>query len=234
MKAPIHIYYQLDNYYQNHRRYVKSRNDKQLQYGLHYIQTSSCMPEEYSNGYPIVPCGLVAWSMFNDTYSFVRHGAPLFINRKNISWKSDRDHKFGEKIFPFNFQNGTLIGGKTLDPTIPLSEQEDLMVWMRASALPSSRKIYGRIEDDLDADEVVFVNIGNNYNTYTFGGKKKLVLSTSNMLLGGKNDFLGLSYITTGFSCIFLAVFFALLHVKNQRPDHDTSHFSWTRKNTIS
>lgn len=98
-----------------------------------------------------------------------------------------------------------------------LSEQEDLMVWMRASALPSFRKIYGRIEDDLDADEVVFVNIGNNYNTYTFGGKKKLVLSTSNMLLGGKNDFLGLSYITTGFSCIFLAVFFALLHVKNQR-----------------
>merc|ERR1711990_534689 len=27
MKAPVYFYYQLTNYYQNHRRYVKSRND---------------------------------------------------------------------------------------------------------------------------------------------------------------------------------------------------------------
>jgi|TARA_B110000971_G_C19688775_1_gene354473 hypothetical protein len=30
MKAPVHLYYQLDNFYQNHRRYVKSRDDKQM------------------------------------------------------------------------------------------------------------------------------------------------------------------------------------------------------------
>ncbi|KAL5067609.1 hypothetical protein RYX36_018496 [Vicia faba] len=28
-KSPIHVYYQLDNFYQNHRRYVKSQNDEQ-------------------------------------------------------------------------------------------------------------------------------------------------------------------------------------------------------------
>lgn len=27
---PIYIYYELTNYFQNHRRYVKSRNDEQL------------------------------------------------------------------------------------------------------------------------------------------------------------------------------------------------------------
>jgi hypothetical protein len=30
IKAPIYIYYQLDNFYQNHRRYVKSRSNEQL------------------------------------------------------------------------------------------------------------------------------------------------------------------------------------------------------------
>jgi len=30
MIKPVHLYYQLDNFYQNHRRYVKSRDDKQL------------------------------------------------------------------------------------------------------------------------------------------------------------------------------------------------------------
>ena len=28
--APIYVYYQLDNFYQNHRRYVKSRSNEQL------------------------------------------------------------------------------------------------------------------------------------------------------------------------------------------------------------
>ena len=31
MKAPVYVYYELDNFYQNHRRYVKSRSDSQLE-----------------------------------------------------------------------------------------------------------------------------------------------------------------------------------------------------------
>lgn len=30
IKAPVYVYYQLDNFYQNHRRYVKSRSFNQL------------------------------------------------------------------------------------------------------------------------------------------------------------------------------------------------------------
>ena len=30
IKGPIYVYYQLDNFYQNHRRYVKSRDNEQL------------------------------------------------------------------------------------------------------------------------------------------------------------------------------------------------------------
>ncbi|KAK9267240.1 hypothetical protein L1049_009662 [Liquidambar formosana] len=216
MKAPIYIYYELDNYYQNHRRYVKSRSDQQLLHGLKYNATSSCKPEESRNGLPIVPCGLIAWSLFNDTYTFIRGTLELKVNKKNIAWKSDRDHKFGKQVYPFNFQNGTFLGGGRLDLSIPLSDQEDLIVWMRTAALPRFRKLYGKIEEDLDEDDVVVVHLMNNYNTYSFGGKKKLVLSTSNWS-GGKNDFLGMAYIFVGSSCIFLSFVFLLLHVKNPR-----------------
>ncbi|GAV75019.1 CDC50 domain-containing protein [Cephalotus follicularis] len=216
MKAPIYIYYQLDNYYQNHRRYVKSRSDQQLLHGLEQNDLSSCKPEEYDNGLPIVPCGLIAWSLFNDTFTFIRGREELKVSRKNIAWKSDRDHKFGKHVYPFNFQNGTLVGGRKLDSNIPLSDQEDLIVWMRIAALPSFRKMYGRIEEDLDADDVVVVNLMNNYNTYSFDGKKKLILSTSSWL-GGKNDFLGFAYIFVGCSSIIMSAIFMLLHVKKSK-----------------
>ncbi|XP_031401360.1 putative ALA-interacting subunit 2 isoform X2 [Punica granatum] len=230
MKAPIYIYYQLDNYYQNHRRYVKSRSDKQLLDGLQNNDTSSCKPEESNGGLPVVPCGLVAWSLFNDSYIFTRGAVPLKVNRKNIAWKSDRDHKFGKRVYPFNFQNGSLIGGGKLDPHIPLSDQEDLIVWMRTAALPSFRKLYGRIEEDLHPSDLITVNLTNNYNTYSFGGAKKLVLSTSSWL-GGKNDFLGVFYIFVGSSCIFISLVFLLLHLKDSRPCGDATFSYWNRKN---
>ncbi|RYQ95484.1 hypothetical protein Ahy_B08g090795 [Arachis hypogaea] len=121
MKSPIHVYYQLDNFYQNHRRYVKSRNDEQLRDSEKWDSTSGCKPEDMANGKPIVPCGLIAWSLFNDTYIFSRNNKNLTVNKKGISWKSDRDHKFGKDVFPKNFQNGSIIGGARLNDSIPVS-----------------------------------------------------------------------------------------------------------------
>lgn len=95
---------------------MKSRNDAQLRDEKKANETSGCDPEKTTaNGSPIVPCGLIAWSLFNDTYTFTRGNQSLTVNKTNISWKSDRDHKFGSNVFPKNFQNGTLIGGGSLD-----------------------------------------------------------------------------------------------------------------------
>ena len=95
---------------------MKSRNDDQLRDASKANTTNYCDPERTTgNGLPIVPCGLVAWSLFNDTYSFTRGNEQLEVNKKDISWKSDRDHKFGKDVFPKNFQNGTLRGGGKLD-----------------------------------------------------------------------------------------------------------------------
>ncbi|KAB2005010.1 hypothetical protein ES319_D11G240500v1, partial [Gossypium barbadense] len=105
-----------------------------------------------------------------------------------------------------------LEGGATLDPSIPLSEQKDLIVWMRTAALPTFRKLYGKIEQDLQPNDQILVTLDNNYNTYSFNGKKKLVLSTTSWL-GGKNDFLGIAYLTVGGMCFFLALSFTVVYL---------------------
>lgn len=76
MPHPIFIYYELDGVYQNHRRYVKSRSDVQLA-GKNASSTdlASCQPQLYyqdNQSLLINPCGLVAWSNFNDTYQLTR------------------------------------------------------------------------------------------------------------------------------------------------------------------
>ncbi|KAK9118003.1 hypothetical protein Scep_016096 [Stephania cephalantha] len=229
MKSPVYIYYELDNFYQNHRRYVKSREDKQLRSKKYEHVIKNCDPEATtSNGSVIVPCGLIAWSLFNDTYGFSVNSKAVEVNKKNIAWKSDRDSKFGSDVYPKNFQSKGLIGGAKLDPSKPLNEQEDLIVWMRTAALPTFRKLYGKIEVDLEVNQKVKVVIQNNYNTYSFGGKKKLVLSTTSWI-GGKNDFLGIAYLTVGGLCLFLAISFIIIYLIKPRPLGDPSFLSWNR-----
>ena len=83
--------------------------------------TSPCEPEARVDNKPIVPCGLVAWSLFNDTYGFSVSGMNLSVNKKDIAWDSDKNYKFGSKVYPKNFQQGSLIGGGKLDEKIPVS-----------------------------------------------------------------------------------------------------------------
>jgi hypothetical protein len=104
MTAPVYFYYQLDNFYQNHRRYVKSRDFSQLK---------GTWPDDLSNCDPIVknkdvsltlknvnkvllnqeapanPCGLVAKSFFTDKFVLYDNATPnkeVKMNEKGIAW----------------------------------------------------------------------------------------------------------------------------------------------------
>ena len=87
---------------------------------------------------------------------------------------------------------------------------------MRTAALPSFRKLYGRVETDIMANDQLTVVIQNNYNTYSFGGSKALVLSTTSWI-GGKNKFIGVAYLIVGGLCLFLALVFVVFYMFKPR-----------------
>lgn len=70
VKAPVYLYYRLSNFYQNHRRYVKSLSAKQLKGDAIYNKDDlqDCAPlNGADSGLIYYPCGLIANSLFNGT-----------------------------------------------------------------------------------------------------------------------------------------------------------------------
>lgn len=72
LPSSVFLYYKLTNFYQNHRRYVKSLNSDQLKgshVSLSSLEDSDCKPlgARTVNGTKksIYPCGLIANSFFN-------------------------------------------------------------------------------------------------------------------------------------------------------------------------
>lgn len=219
ISTKVMFYYQLTNFYQNHRRYVKSKSNDQLlgkDLTIDQIKTD-CEPIltnkdlEFSkpltafNDTSVIlsddavafPCGLIAKSFFNDTYTIkpVASGSqPVYINETGIAWAADLELKYKRP------ENKTLLNKMWIDTT-----NEHFVVWMRPAGLPDFRKLWGRIDGMKKGNYTL--EIVNNYSTKIFNGSKSVVLSTVNAF-GGKNTFLGVSYIVVGGICILMAIGF--------------------------
>lgn len=81
---------------------------------------------------------------------------------------------------------------------------QHFIVWMRTEALPTFRKLYGKIPGNLGSEGGKFVvNVTANFEVNSFKGKKSLVISNLGGF-GGKNPFPGQVFITLGtFSLVF-------------------------------
>ena len=158
---PILLYYRLTNFYQNHRRYVKSLDSDQLRgdaVSAGTIDDSNCNPLKLnSEGLPYYPCGLIANSLFNDTFK-----NPILLNvggrnqmnqtynmtNKGIAWESDRalygktKYKTDEIAVPPNWVKRYPDEGYNEDNQPPnLDEYEEFHVWMRTAGLPAFSKL---------------------------------------------------------------------------------------------
>ena len=97
MEGPIYVYYELMNYYQNHRQYVNSFSRPQLlgDYTLSKTELSEkgCAQLVSSGGRLLNPCGLVANSLFNDiiTVASPEYGP---MRMTNIAWSIDLGKKY--------------------------------------------------------------------------------------------------------------------------------------------
>lgn len=244
MCAPIYFYYKLTNFYQNHRRYVKSRSDAQLRGDAVTPEDlrSKCDPaSQASGGAYLFPCGLVAKSWFSDNFSMPElfnaaagKKYPLKWTDEGISWSSDQ-----KKYQPFDFSNFPNNSYQMLTVSNNISvdhTSENFKVWMRTAAMPTFKKLRYIIKtEDIKAatgDDCIppgytfYVNVSNNFDTSAFEGEKFIVLSTVSWL-GGKNDFLGYAYLVVGVLCLLTAFLFLIKQCVYPRPLGEMSYFKF-------
>ncbi|XP_065654307.1 cell cycle control protein 50A isoform X3 [Hydra vulgaris] len=231
-KGDVFFYYGLSNFYQNHRRYVRSRDDSQLHGEVSSSVNSNCDPFGSSNGIVYAPCGAIANSMFNDKFTLEYNNQKTVpMTYKNIAWKSDRTVKFknpSQGVQELNkykkplywFQNASQLDLNDTANNGFLNQ--DFIVWMRVAAFPTFRKLYRILDresplvtgfkDGLPYGDYK-LTINYNYPVSSFGGKKRFIISQSSWA-GGKNNFLGIVYIVVGTLCLIFGFIFLIIHTK--------------------
>jgi hypothetical protein len=158
---PVLMYYRLTEFYQNHRRYVRSFDMDQLKGHARSnssIDGSDCDPLRTRDGKAIYPCGLIANSLFNDTFE-----APIQINAQNrtynmvekgIAWEADRDlygksdYTNDQVVPPPNWKVRYPHGYTDSNPIPNLQENEPFQVWMRTAGLPTFSKLALRNDNE--------------------------------------------------------------------------------------
>ncbi|TKR70513.1 hypothetical protein L596_022535 [Steinernema carpocapsae] len=233
----IYFYYRLDNYFQNLRTYMKSRDDEQLLGKVVILdkKETACKKPYLKASLKgkkafIAPCGAIANSMFNDTFELYYFGEKVPFTYKGVAWEVDKTVKFKNPT-------GKLweeLKQKTAKPTnwlkhvteLDLEDPDnngyqnvDFIVWMRTAALPNFRKLY-RILDRSKSptfarglppgryDLVIF----DNYPVSRFHAKKHFIISSTSWV-GGKNSFLGIIYMVVGSLCIVVGCIFLVIHL---------------------
>ena len=211
MPKPIYVYYQLDGFFQNARRYIKSKEIDQLT-GDDPEAHENCEPAETNGEMEFgdgkksinnnnldpnkiaIPCGLLAKTYFNDSFTFSINGDNLVVDESNIAFEKDK------KLYD-----------EDPDPSRQWISYKDehFLVWMRPSGLPDPRKLWGKIDRDLYKNDIISVKISYNYDVNYYEGKKKIILSNTT-IFGGKNTFLGICYIIVGGLSLISAIFFVI------------------------
>ncbi|CAR28259.1 hypothetical protein ZYGR_0N07530 [Zygosaccharomyces rouxii] len=237
LKRSVFIYYKLTNFYQNHRKYVESHDTGQLK-GKAIPPNNldnNCNPLKEKDEKAVYPCGLIANSLFNDTFSQTLKGqgnaTDYSLTNKGISWKTDQ-HRFkktsynaSEIVPPPNWIK-KFPQGYTDDNIPDISTWEELQVWMRTAALPTFYKLALKNETTELPSGNYTMEIGLNYPVSMFGGTKSLVLTT-NSVIGVRNMSMGVVYcIVAGVSALF-AIIFLIKVIIRPRTMGDHSYLSF-------
>lgn len=246
MEPPIWVSYELGSFFQNFRRYVRSYDPNRMNDGADSgSPLSACEPFAYlqsdsNTSLPINPCGQIAHSFFNDSFSLSAAPADpsaqpqaLPLDASDIAWPSDRKHLYGPvPAENYNPGGGFAWGRGGNTSTEPLNENQHWMVWMKPHSRVAVQKLYGRLDEAIPEGTTLTITINNRYNTYDFGGPKSIIIST-NSWVGGRNNFLGACYIAVGGLCLLAALFFFVgydLGVIGKRTYGDLSQLSWLKQ----
>lgn len=240
------MYYKLTNYYQNHRRYVQSFDSDQLMgkyRKVSDINSGNCKPITSKDDKPYYPCGLIANSYFNDTFSTSltllnaqngENNSTYTFTEKNIAWhgiaKSYAEKPWGnpgDYLPPPNWAKKYPNGySETVYPD--LEKDEHFHIWMRVAALPTFRKLWMRNDDNVMTAGTYEIKAYMNYPVKQFSGTKSIVISTV-AWVGGKQPFLGWAYVGAAILCVVLALAGLIRHLVRPRKLGDMALLSWNQ-----
>ncbi|KAF9580718.1 hypothetical protein BGW38_002516 [Lunasporangiospora selenospora] len=243
IQPPLYMYYKLTNFYQNHRKYTKSLDYKQLggeaSTAAEIVSRKGCI---LPAGELIYPCGLIANSLFNDTIGNLvavdpagAAGETYAFQHTGISWPSDKDRfkKYGytdltQILPPPNWRDRYPKGVYSADyPPPDIQSDEHFQVWMRTAGWPTFLKTYGRNPDTVLKAGNYQMTIDMNFPIETYGGKKYIVFSTTGAI-GGRNNSLGIGFIIIAVISAALGLIFTAFHIIRPRIIGDHSKISFS------
>eukprot|EP01036_Dinobryon_divergens_P027824 gene27824-36659_t len=215
--GPLYVYYQLTNFYQNHRRYVVTTES---------TLATTCVTS-YKNGSLILnPCGLIANSFFTDIITLVpnkSNPSSMSMDESGISWPSDSS-KFKQVT---GFKSAVVKNNSTSceaaglpagckyyydsssstayrfyypsDSTIQyLYETYPDQISPIDGVTDEHFKLYGKISGNFKNGNTITFSVSANYLVSSFSGGKALVISNLGQF-GGKNP------VSLMFALLFLS-----------------------------
>ncbi|KAG0095434.1 hypothetical protein BGZ93_005893 [Podila epicladia] len=243
LQPPVMLYYKLTNFYQNHRKYTKSLDYKQLAgeaSTVEEIRGRKGCPLE--SGELIYPCGLIANSLFDDKFSALRAvasetaptGENYTFQETGIAWSSDKN-KYGKYGYtnlsaiyiPENWRK--YYPGSTYSDDFPppdIETDEHFQVWMRTAGWPTFLKPYGRNDQTVFKAGQYQMEIDMNFPITKYGGRKHVVITTLGAT-GGRNNFLGIGFIVAAILSAGLGIIFTAFHIAKPRIIGDHSKISF-------
>lgn len=228
IKAPSYMYYVITNMMQNYLTYARSRSHLQLRGNTpqymsdvmdccpklfttdnkfsNYLCTEKEQFDDSKNAFNLTqirnPCGLAAWSLFNDSYTLCRDSScstSVKFTDIGIAWSTDVNKYRAGKGPHFDESINRLI------------RNEHFRVWMRLSAFSRIEKLWARIDEELQPG-IYYMRINSKYDVSMFDGEKAFFISGLKWF-GAKNLFLSILYIVTGVICMLIALIMLGMHI---------------------
>lgn len=246
MKHTVFVNYMLEKFAANHRRYVLSFSEEQLNGDaasydvVHERSGINCKPlARNDEGKLYYPCGLIANAMFNDSFPFelvnVNDASQNYpLTNKGINWKSDgirfKKTKYNyTEIAPPPYWEKSYPDGYNETNVPNVHEWEEFQNWMRPGAFDKSTKLIRRNENDTLPAGTYQIDIGLHWPVKEFNGKKAVFI-THGSTIGGKNEFLGEIYLIGGCICFAMALVLLSTWLMTGRKIADPNALSWNRR----
>ena len=266
MPGPIYFYYTLTNFYQNNQRVARSHSAQQVRAdggGAGLVEKAEsgegfassnpgCAPasaEYYTEKVGdqdvkiyYYPCGLLARSLFNDTFSLkikstgqvidwtkkgIAYASSGGTQGRNVAmtvqWHKDNCYRLGGSSFDLSGFSEELrafaaAGGNPkgrFDCWHNISDEE-YQVWTRPSVRPYFWKLHRRIPEGLPKGSYS-LEIALNFPVANFTGTKGFYMTNATPM-GGSRPFLSAIYLAVGAVCCACALAFLGLMVARPGP----------------